>query len=534
MSRFKFSFQQFHNHRILFYLSISLFISFFLIQIFSYNFNYNYGANIENGYNVNLFKCSETIYCSNQNYILPQGIIGQKLVITITIHSKNTTYYSATSDYSTFYLLLIAGGNRNYKVVPNYSENNMSINAYFIQKMYYINSKINATEIKIVIPFLQDNSYTIVYVASNQDKLENKTISLETNYKIYGQDRLALYVSSSLLILGIIIFPFIFIDSDALIKRNFSNNSLDLGKIKENYFLRQKNSKIFPYQMVRLIKYEFKALLETPFLIFFIPLLLISIGNRYNEVYSFWEIDSSSILGFEGSTLSINGILTFVLLLIFLQIILSLFLFKEIDEKIFKIHITLPRSRTQYLFVKFIFFLIPSLILMFVFIGTTFILIPFRNSSIKFTNLPNLFIIFALYTLLTVMICSIIIFILFIFLNSKNGLIIWLTFLGSWLLYSFEINTNLQYYSNMVVGQRSQENYMTHFTLINLNRVFEYFINRNIIQNAPFGISFWNDYIFYIKDMLIDSILIICFYLLIMVFCFVFSVYFFTRRDIRN
>ncbi len=470
---------------------------------------------------------------------IPQGNIGQKLIINILVDP-----YSKSNNCS-FYLAILDNNNLiNYKTKFNniFEENISKLNSIFLKKLTY-KSYNESNDFTFTIPFTKDGSYTILFIMSSNDLKLNKSIQFYSRLNIKGQDRLALILSIILFLLSLILLLTNFLKKSTNLKSNsklianfdnisFSENfNFDIKKThKPDKNL--ESLKQFFAKMKIFLEYEFDILTSSFFFIVFLVFLVLIIGDRYFESYQMWLPSGVNIFGSLGTTLDINGLLKLAIVLSGINLVITLISFSEMEEEVIKTQITLPYSRNFYMGMKFLDYFIPDLILSLFYIGTTFILIPLRNSTISILPMTSLIIIFTLIIIFSLLFSSLSFFISMTLLNSRNAFLFNLVVIICTILYSIDLNKNLRLYSQINAQLPSQDNYWTHFTLLSLNRVFEYFIKRKILMEMNIKMKNWNLFIYYTHDTIYDSLLVISFFCIVICLSIIVTGYIFNKRNL--
>lgn len=512
-----------------FYLFLGLFLTGCVIGINSINTYRTYDNS--NGYSFTL----GSYFYNQSNFInnlsvsnFPQGDIGQNLGIHLQFNRQQS------SSNVSLYVLLISGGKlsseRNYtdnvlnNIIPNLNEQNMRNYTSQIEKVSYFSS--NKTDFYLNFNFYHDNAYSIVFLlSSNSIKFNpNLVLNLTVNYKITGNDNLFLFFSILLIFISLVVLVlFAFFGKKFKENQdNFHDLNNSLAEIKNNYI--NNINKEIPstlFQIKSMFKYEFRLLFKGPFLFIYLFLIAVMFQDTYNSVYNFWGPMGKYFFQEFGPSISSNGILKYTSYLFIILTILLLFLFREIDENIFEIHITLPRERKWYIITKYLTFLFPILIFWLIFIITTFIIIPFRNPTIGFYPFSQVLIVSLAYLFLTLFLFSIPLLFIIISMNSRVATSIWV------LLYLFWYSWSESYLNQIIYNSpKLSKSVESNLILTSLDRIFEFLIKRPAFPDLSSG------YFIYIYDSLFNTIFILTVYLIFSLLIFFIMIFIFERRDL--
>jgi len=277
-----------------------------------------------------------------------------------------------------------------------------------------------------------------------------------------------------------------------------------------------------------LIKYDFQQVFGSPFIIGFLPMLVIIVIERFREVFQAWGSEGGYIFGEFGTTIVSQGVILYVFELSLGLIFSFLFLFREFDEGIHKLRMALPFSRKAYMFSKLTVLLISSLLICGAFVGGTFLFIPLRNPTIGFQPISLIWVPFLAYGTLSFVFLCIGLFLALILKNSRYTVMTWLGIIITWLYLSADLQKGFYPYTTSYLELlHQQETINSFFSIFSPERVIEFFLLRPL---APDWIL--EDRLLFLRDSLIDPIIIIILHLLFAFGCILISFFIFRRRDL--
>lgn len=482
------------------------------------------------------------------NYgIIPQGLKGQKIDVLNRFTDDSDPGFG-------LHLLLMHGReyilqNDQYDWLPNISFNSLKSNAVYIQNFTYNVQNTQRVTISLSIP--NDDAYIIIFIADASSISGNLTGTLIVDqYYLHGQDNGAMLFGTVLIGMGIsgggiiIFYPKLlpFFKRKKLFpsrKKGLNDSSsppFTLQGMNPQYINRkfkQKGSNEESIQKVVqncliLIKYDFQQVFGSPFIIGFLPMLVIIVIERFREVFQAWGPEGGYIFGEFGTTIVSQGVILYVFELSVGLTFSFLFLFREFDEGIHKLRIALPFSRKTYMFSKLFVLLISSLLICGAFVGGTFLIIPLRNPTIGFQPISLIWVPFLAYGTLSFVFLCVGLFLALILKNSRYTVMTWLGIIITWLYLSADLQKGFYPYTTSFLElSHQQETINSFFSIFSPERVIEFFLLRPL---APDWIL--ENRLLFLRDNLIDPIIIIILHLLFAFGCILISFIIFRRRDL--